>query len=145
MDSLNGIATFRKWVETDFFNDIRNRFSRNGAIKHLTKLIVDDQETLAMDIDMLSPNTSTESALAYDEILRGMAELDQSTTKYMDTDYTISDILQLYNIIVHNNQYGSERLTTAFKACSNPNSIMKKYFDYISRIDLQEEDVDSYI
>ena len=76
LDSLNGISTFRKWVETDFLNDIKNRYSRNGAIKHLIKLVVDDQEMLAMDIDMLSPNTSTESALAYDEILRGMAELD---------------------------------------------------------------------
>ena len=76
LDSLNGISTFRKWVETSFLNDIKNRYSRNGAIKHLIKLVVDDQEMLAMDIDMLSPNTSTESALAYDEILRGMAELD---------------------------------------------------------------------
>ena len=145
LDSLNGISTFRKWVETDFLNDIKNRYSRNGAIKHLIKLVVDDQEMLAMDIDMLSPNTSTESALAYDEILRGMAELDQSNVKYNDTDYTISDILQLYNIIVHNNQYGSERLTTAFKACSNPNSIMKRFFDYISKADLQEEDIDNYV
>ena len=145
LDSLNGISTFRKWVETDFLNDIKNRYSRNGAIKHLIKIVVDDQEMLAMDIDMLSPNTSTESALAYDEILRGMAELDQSNVKYNDTDYTISDILQLYNIIVHNNQYGSERLTTAFKACSNPNSIMKRFFDYISKADLQEEDIDNYV
>jgi len=69
LDSLNGQATFRKWVETDFYNDIKQRKRTNKAIKHLTKVAMDDGEVLAMDIDMLSPNSSIETALAYDEIL----------------------------------------------------------------------------
>jgi hypothetical protein len=51
---------------------------------------------------------------------------------YRDTGYTIADIFQLYNILVNNNQYGGERLTTTFKACSNPDSILNKYLKFIA-------------
>jgi hypothetical protein len=35
---LNGIATFRKWVEQDFFDYLKKNYGRNGAVKHLTRL-----------------------------------------------------------------------------------------------------------
>jgi len=43
---------------------------------------------------------------------------------YKGTGWTIADLFQMYNILVNNNQYGGERLTTTFKACSDPNSIL---------------------
>jgi len=35
-----------------------------------------------MDIDLLEPNTNSQSELAYDEILRGMVELDNTKSAY---------------------------------------------------------------
>ena len=55
---------------------------------------------IAMDIDVLQPNVNAQSELAYDEILRGMVELDNSKSLYKDSGLTIADILQLYNILV---------------------------------------------
>ena len=94
---------------------------------------------IAMDIDVLQPNVNTQSELAYDEILRGMVELDNSKSLYKDSGLTIADILQLYNILVNNNKYGSERLTTTFKVCKNPNNILNKYLKWTGKHDLNEE------
>jgi hypothetical protein len=58
-----------------------------------------------------------------------MAEFE--LRNYEDTGYTIADIFQLYNILVNTNQYGSERLTTTFKACSKKDSILNKYLSFI--------------
>jgi hypothetical protein len=74
-----------------------------------------------------------------------MQELDDEEVKYGDTQYTVSDILQLYNIIVNNNKYGNERLTTAFKNCRNNNSIMKRYFDFVSSLDISDNEIYNYI
>jgi hypothetical protein len=93
-----------------------------------------------MDIDLLEPNTNSQSELAYDEILRGMVELDDTRSAY-NSQYTIADLLQLYNIVVNNNQYGSERLTTAFKVCTNPNNVLNTYLKYISETDLNPQDI----
>ena len=89
-----------------------------------------------MDIDVLNPNVSSQSELAFDEILRGMAELDDLKNEYGTSGLSIADILQLYNIIVYNNQYGAERLTTTFQVCKNPNNILNRYLKYISDIDI---------
>jgi len=93
-----------------------------------------------MDIDLLEPNTNSQSELAYDEILRGMVELDDTRSAY-NSQYTVADLLQLYNIVVNNNQYGSERLTTAFKVCTNPNNVLNTYLKYISEADLNPQDI----
>lgn len=136
LSTLNGIATFRKWVEQDFFDYLKKNYRKNGAVKHLTRLTNGDQTNIAMDIDVLNPNVSSQSELAFDEILRGMAELDNLKNEYGKSGLSIADILQLYNIIVYNNQYGAERLTTTFQVCKNPNNILNRYLKYISNIDI---------
>ena len=39
LSQLNGMATFRRWVENEFFDYLQNDpvFSKNGAVKHLQK------------------------------------------------------------------------------------------------------------
>lgn len=142
LGSLNGLATFRRWIENEFYDWVREHpvYGKNGAIKHLQRVQDGDQTILAMDIDLLEPNTNSQSELAYDEILRGMVELDDTRSAY-NSQYTIADLLQLYNIVVNNNQYGSERLTTAFKVCTNPNNVLNTYLKYISETDLNPQDI----
>jgi hypothetical protein len=56
---------------------------------------------LATDIDLLNPNTTSVTRLSYDEILRGMAEFE--TVYYKNSEYKITDLFQLYNILVNSN------------------------------------------
>ena len=116
----------------NYYTKVSNqtRPEANPLVKHLQIVPENQRNILATDIDLLNPNTTTTIRLGFDEILKGMAQFEQ--VPYKNTGYTVADILQLYNIIVNSNQYGSERLTTAFKACSNPNNILNKFRKFIA-------------
>lgn len=130
LSTFEGIATFKHWIEYEFLEDLKANYADNPLVKHLQKVPENQRDILATDIDLLNPNVTSITRQSYDEILRGMAMFEKEN--YRDTGYTIADIFQLYNILVNNNQYGGERLTTTFKACSNPDSILNKYLKFIA-------------
>ena len=72
-----------------------------------------------------------------------MAEFE-TVTNYKGTGHSIADILQLYNILVNTNQYGAERLTTTFKACSNKDSILNTYLSFIGEQDYDFNTLQDY-
>ena len=129
--TLNGIATFKHWVEHEFLDYLKT--FDNPLVKHLTLIPNKDNTVLATDIDLMNPNITEESKRAYEEILRGISKFE--ATPYKDSNYSIADILMLYNLAVNKNQYGAERLTTIFKVCKNPNNIINKYLQYIGDLD----------
>ena len=136
--SLNGISTFKHWVEHEFLDYLKT--TDNKLVKHLTLVPNNDGVILATDIDLMNPSITEESKIAYEEILRGISQFEM--TPYKNSGYSIADILMLYNIAVNKNQYGAERLTTIFKACKNPNNIINQYFDYISKLDYSGDELE---
>ena len=139
--TVNGIATLKHWVEHEFLNYLKDNYKDNLLVKHLTLVPYNNTEVLATDIDLLNPDITIQSREAYDDILRGMADFE---TRQFQGDYTIADILQMYNIAVNNNQYGGERLTTAFKVCTNPKNILNRYLNFISDQDWDIETDQEY-
>lgn len=141
LSTINGIATLKHWVEHEFLNYLRENYPNNSLVKHLTLVPYNNTEVLATDIDLLNPDITIQSREAYDDILRGMADFE---TRQYQGDYTIADILQMYNIAVNNNQYGGERLTTSFKVCTNPKNILNQYLKFISDQDWDIETDQEY-
>lgn len=139
--TINGIATLKHWVEHEFLNYLKENYPNNSLVKHLTLVPYNNTEVLATDIDLLNPDITIQSREAYDDILRGMADFE---TEQFQGDYTIADILQMYNIAVNNNQYGGERLTTSFKVCTNPKNILNQYLKFISDQDWDIETDQEY-
>lgn len=139
--TINGIATLKHWVEHEFLSYLRENYSNNSLVRHLTLVPYNNTEVLATDIDLLNPDITIQSREAYDDILRGMADFE---TRQYQGDYTIADILQMYNIAVNNNQYGGERLTTSFKVCTNPKNILNQYLKFISDQDWDIETDQEY-
>ena len=139
--TINGIATLKHWVEHEFLNYLKENYPNNSLVKHLTLVPYNNTEVLATDIDLLNPDITIQSREAYDDILRGMADFE---TRQYQGDYTIADILQMYNIAVNNNQYGGERLTTSFKVCTNPENILNQYLKFISDQDWDIETDQEY-
>ena len=139
--TINGIATLKHWVEHEFLNYLKETYPNNSLVKHLTLVPYNNTEVLATDIDLLNPDITIQSREAYDDILRGMADFE---TRQYQGDYTIADILQMYNIAVNNNQYGGERLTTSFKVCTNPENILNQYLKFISDQDWDIETDQEY-
>ena len=143
LSTFNGMATFKHWIEHEFLEDLRNNYRSNPLVSHL-KLVGENQRSiLATDIDLLQPNTTTGTIVAYDEIIRGMAEFELEKN-YKNTGYSIADLFQMYNILVNSNQYGSERLTTAFKKCSDPNNILHKYWQFVADQDYDHGIIQDY-
>lgn len=139
--TINGVTTLKHWVEHEFLNYLRENYSNNSLVRHLTLVPYNNTEVLATDIDLLNPDITIQSREAYDDILRGMADFE---TRQYQGDYTIADILQMYNIAVNNNQYGGERLTTSFKVCTNPKNILNRYLKFISDQDWDIETDQEY-
>ena len=138
LGTLEGIAGFRQWVETDFFQKLNEKYLKiNPLVGHLKITVDGDSQILATDIDLLNPRENTISETSYDEILKGMALFENEK---FDDNYTIADILQLYNIVVNNNAPGSDRLTTAFQSCVNENNMLHKYLKYTGERDFAIED-----
>lgn len=135
LGTLHGVATFKHWIEHEFLDYLRDNHKDNPAVDHLRVIPENgkDRNILSVDVDLLNPDTTTITRQSYDEILRGMALFELEP--FENTGYSIADLLQLYNIIVNGNQYGAERLTTAFKACTHPNNILNQYYRYISALD----------
>lgn len=166
LSTLEGIATFKHWIEHEFLEELRSgnykwmysntdksplyrgplkvsyNTTPNPLIKHLQRVPENQRDILATDIDLLNPNTTSVTRLSYDEILRGMAEFE--TVYYKNSGYKIADLFQLYNILVNSNQYGGERLTTTFKACSNPNSTLNKFFKFVADQDYDYNTLQDY-
>lgn len=141
LSTIEGISGFKHYIETEFLDYLKANFPDNGLVKHLTKITVDGQTVLATDIDLLNPEVTTTSKLAYDAILSGTAALE---LKAFNSAYSVLDMLQLYNLIVNNNQYGGERLTTIFKVCSDPNNILERYLRFTSEKDYDLNRISEY-
>lgn len=133
LSTFEGLATFKHWIEFEFLEELKQDYKDNPLVKHLVKTPDNVRDILATDIDLLHPNVTSLTRLSYDEILKGMALFEN--IPYKNTELSIADLLQLYNIIVNCNQYGSERLTTAFKACYSENNILNKFFKFIGTQD----------
>lgn len=136
--SLNGISTFKHWVEHEFLDELKA--TNNPLVPHLALVPNNDTTVLATDIDLMNPSITEESKKAYEDILRGIAEFEN--TPYNKSGYSIADILMLYNIAVNKNQYGAERLTTIFKSCKKPNNIINQYFKYEAELDYSGLDLE---
>lgn len=143
LSTFEGIATFKHWVEHEFLDDLRDNYANNPLVAHLQKVPENQRDILATDIDLLNPNVTTATRQGYDEILRGMAAFEK-VANYKGTGLSIADILQLYNILVNTNQYGAERLTTTFKACSNKDSILNTYLSFIGEQDYDFNTLQDY-
>lgn len=137
MSELNGMATFKHWIENEFMNYLKDNYSDNLLYKHLEVMPTQNGTILTTDIDLLHPDISEYTKKAYDEILKGIHEFD--TIDFKDTGYKISDLLQFYNIINNRNQYGADRLTTIFKSLDRPDSIINKFFKYEAEYDYSDD------
>lgn len=140
MSELNGIATFKHWIENEFMQYLKDNYSDNLLYKHLEVMPTQSGTILTVDIDLLHPDISEYTKKAYDEILKGIYEFD--TIDFKDTGYKISDLLQLYNIANNKNQYGTDRLTTIFKRLDRQDSVINKFFKYEAEYDYSNDILD---
>lgn len=89
------------------------------------------------DLLLAKNNITTKKQLA--TIVKGLRELKD--IKINGT--SLSDLFMMYNLIVHKNYYGSERMTTLFESflenSFNKNNFIYKYLNWLGKLDFKGE------
>lgn len=142
LTTFEGMATFKHFMEHEFLSFLKENYSKNPLVKHLVRKLDNTRPVLAPDIDLMNPGATLTTRKGYDEIIRGMAMFESEY--FPGIEYSIADLFQLYNLLVHNNKYGSDRFTASFKACTNPNSILKRYFRFMASQDYATNEIQEY-
>lgn len=115
--------------------------SDNAFIKGLEQVVKFNRPYLALDIDMGTREVSASTNIKYNQYSQGFKELKSYTLpgfKIAGKDATVQDLFVLYNIIVNQNKYGSDKFTSIFKSSINrkdTNSILYKYYKYVGNSD----------
>lgn len=135
-------ATFKMYVEQKLIPTLQADPDHRDKqlIKDMyTDSNADESVSLALPIDLSHPHESMETsktfALYQQDILDLQAviqpEIDSSKAK------SITDILMLYNLIVHCNKFGSNRLTSLFQSfvVRNGKTVINQYLQWIGNED----------
>lgn len=86
-----------------------------------------------LDIDMMAIDASTANQEKYQNYLDGLLQLQGVTY----AGHPLSDWFMMYNLYVHKNNYGQDRMTTIFRSFIQqvPNSLISQYYEYMGNKD----------
>ena len=95
-------------------SELENYIESIGDKKFIQNLDIDTdsngQKYLKLNLDMQNISGTAENEYRYQECLSDFAKLKN----FYIGDKTIADWFMFYNLIVHKNKFGSDRLTTLF-------------------------------
>lgn len=168
LSTSEGRASFKLLMESEIVPSLRSGFysdTKGGELINLIKdkdgnaitdikLIKDNEfirglmdssdngvPFLKLDIDMMNINSTPASSIKFQSYLDGLYKLKN----YYLYGRPLSDWFMIYNIIVNQNRYGSDRLTTIFKpfiGLVKEGSIIKKYFQKVGELDYFQSEQD---
>jgi hypothetical protein len=53
------MATFKHWIENEFFSELKSNYSMNPLVKHLKLIDNNDLITIGTDIDLMNPELTS--------------------------------------------------------------------------------------
>lgn len=120
----------QKVVETSVDNLKDNKF--------ITSLLETDEREMPIykcDLDMLLTDSTISNKIKFYKYTKGLHELAKIP---VNGGMKISDMFVLYNLIVHKNNYGSDRMTKLFESFIGNHgelSLLSKYFHWLGDMD----------
>lgn len=159
LSTSEGRATFKLIMETEiipslkegYYNDVvltkdatgqtiigdkvrKTINDKNPFIQGLIDNIEQGAPFKKLDIDMMNVNATPASSIKFFDYLSGLYELKNKELY----GKPLSSWFMLYNILVNQNQYGSDRLTTIFKpfiGLVEEDSLISQYFKEVGKLD----------
>lgn len=114
----------------------------NAFIKGLIPFERDNVPFYKLDIDLNANGNTVYNDIKYNEFIKGFKALaDIPVANFTDiygNQYSLQDLFILYNIIVHQNQYGADTLTSLFKSVltrKDTKSLLYKLEGFIGEFD----------
>ena len=139
------IKSFKHWVENGFLNDyLRNKYPDNSFVKNLQKSSIktklgNTMSVLRMSFDLVLDKNEVNEVI--NGIIKDFSLIKGTKIKEENGNYTIEDVLYLYNLIVNKEKIGAFTLTNLFKdlSLSDRNSIGAMYTNFIGNISNSSE------
>lgn len=157
LNNLDGLATFKRLMDTEIIPALKREFKDNAFIQDLIvgsvhNNVLNRLQTFyrpSFDIAQASKNPSLD--LKYKNLSQGFNEIakqylpkslsDKFDTK--DTKWKIGDLFFIYNIYVHKDGFSSVAFTRFFEdsnTSADKFTYSKQYYDYLSKLDSRQVD-----
>lgn len=136
LNSLNGIDSLKNFVENNFFEWLKNNYPDNWLVKELVQSSNRGKSMLRTALNLFEIDQSLTNKQTYNRYLIGMQEL---AAEKFDDNYTVADILMLYNLAVNGTKLGGKYLTGVFRDQVRSGDVMYDYYKFISGQDYNDD------
>jgi hypothetical protein len=138
LDSITGIDSFKRLMETWIVPELKSRFGDNAFLQALTQTADKTKSGvktyLKLPIPMMDIDKSVELETRYNQYLIAFDEISTQTFAGMK----VADLFYLYNLIVNKDSFGQKSLTRIFENLVNSNKgsfLVNDYNQWVSELD----------
>ena len=135
LNSLNGIDSLKRFVENEFYEWLKDTYPQNSLVKELIQSSNKGKSMLRTSLNLFDIDQSLTNKQTYNRYLIGIKEL---ANEKMFGQYSVADILILYNLAVNGTKLGGKYLTGIFRD-SVKNTILYDYYKFISQCDYSND------
>lgn len=146
LDSLHGMDSLKHFVEHEFLQYLKEHHSDNFLVQALILRSNRGVTNLRTTLNLDEINASLNNQQTYAKYLKAVNELALIKVKDvdgLDTQYSLADILALYNLAIYGTRAGGKNLTAVFKD-SVTKTIIHDYYEFLGN-DADYESNASYI
>lgn len=131
LDTLHGIDSLKHFVENSLVPWLQNQssYKNNPLVKDLIAASYYGKDVIRTRLDLSKVYDSIYNKKQYNQYILGFQEL--SNEKIFGDQYSIGDILMLYNLAVHGTKVGGKFLTAVFKGSVIPDSALYDYYKFL--------------
>lgn len=108
----------------------------NKFIQDLKLISEKNYSFYKVQMSLQNKNKSALTFFQYNNLVQGLKKL---TSVHITPNMTLTDMFMLYNLIVHKNQYGANRLTALFESFVNSKTLINDYLKWLGKMDYSGE------
>lgn len=136
ISTLNGIDSLKYFVETYLLDYLQKNYADNDFVKELTVSSIFGKQVIRTKLDLSKIEDSMSNKMTFSKARIGFAKLMQEKTF---GEYSIGDIIMLYNLALHGTKLSGKYLTAMFVDSITPNSVLYDYYFTTAKDDYKSD------
>lgn len=136
LNNLAGIDSFRNFVETDFIDYLQSNYGHLQLVKDLIDYSYFGKTSIVTRLNLNDIENSLLNGQIFNQYL---LDINTLSKEYYTDDIKVSDILQLYTLLMNGTRLGGKYLTALFTQQITDGTLLMKYYDYIQKQDYNND------
>ena len=152
LNSIETCATFKNMMEQIIFPKLKEMFPDNAFVKAIegnigkNRLYNAPVSNQRLSIDLSTADTSPVTQALYNQIQGDFMQISTNkdfANKLGIGNYSIGDLIYLYNLITYKDSFGQDSFTRLFERTNiyNTDSLVNKFYEFISNIDYNSTEI----